>query len=573
MTIQALYPDISPSLSLDFANVKQLDPRVTFARASTARYYDGKTVAKAEENLLINSQDITATGWTNTGTTGVANSTTAPDGTTTADLLSETTANSSHFLITGNGVATSISGLSYAYSVFLKKGTGASAPDIIQITFRAGGFIPVPYANFDISVGGATSGTLTDSSAGATATITPVGNDWYRCTLLGVATSNSSNAGIAVVFVNNNPTGTRTPTYTGDTAADVFVWGAQLEQRSAVTAYTATTTQPITNYIPVLLSAANNEARFDHNPTTSESLGLLIEEQRSNLVLRSEEFDNASWAKNNSSITANTVVAPNGTLSGDRLVENTANSVHEISQASLVITAGATITNSLYVKASGRTSFELRMFSSADGFFSTFNLTNVTSSTGVTGTASVAGSSIVDVGNGWYRVSITGVVSASATSLQMRLRLRDNLGVSYTGDGFSGIFIWGAQLEVGAFPTSYIPTVASQVTRSADVQSATNLGQLGQGTFYIDATVRSGNTLITSGGTTFSATAGTRQKTAVAYNTTDTRKSINGATVTSTAGTQGGSNITIANGATGHINKIALYPQKLTDTNLQALTT
>ena len=61
MTIQTLYPDVSPSLNLSFALTKQLDPRITFARASSARYYDGKTVAKAEENLLLQSQTFGTT--------------------------------------------------------------------------------------------------------------------------------------------------------------------------------------------------------------------------------------------------------------------------------------------------------------------------------------------------------------------------------------------------------------------------------------------------------------------------------------------------------------------------------
>ncbi|PRD65176.1 hypothetical protein C6P64_11010 [Malikia granosa] len=136
----------------------------------------------------------------------------------------------------------------------------------------------------------------------------------------------------------------------------------------------------------------------------------------------------------------------------------------------------------------------------------------------------------------------------------------------------SGVYIWGAQLEAGSFPTSYIKTEASQVTRAADPNLTAALGQPGAGTIYVDATVRSGSTLATSGATTFAATASTRQKTAVAYDAASTRKSINGAAVTSSAGTQGGSNISIAPGATGWINKLSIYPQKFGDAHLQALT-
>ncbi|PRD68785.1 hypothetical protein C6P61_09815 [Malikia spinosa] len=143
---------------------------------------------------------------------------------------------------------------------------------------------------------------------------------------------------------------------------------------------------------------------------------------------------------------------------------------------------------------------------------------------------------------------------------------------AYIGDGYSGIYIWGAQLEAGDKATSYIKTEASQVTRAADQNLTAALGQPGAGTIYVDATVRSGNTLATSGATTFPATASTRQKTAVAYDATSTRKSINGAAVTSSAGTQGGSNISIAPGATGWISKLSIYPQKFGDAHLQSLT-
>ena len=72
-----------------------------------------------------------------------------------------------------------------------------------------------------------------------------------------------------------------------------------------------------------LRTAGINEARFDHSPLTLESLGLLVEEARTNLLLRSEEFDNASWTKTRSSVTANAITAPDRTLTGDKLIDST----------------------------------------------------------------------------------------------------------------------------------------------------------------------------------------------------------------------------------------------------------
>jgi len=89
MSISQNFPALKPSLLLDFANTKKLDSRVTFARASEGRYYDGQTVAKAEENLLQYSQEFDNAYWTKSATTVTANATAAPDGTTTAEQIAE----------------------------------------------------------------------------------------------------------------------------------------------------------------------------------------------------------------------------------------------------------------------------------------------------------------------------------------------------------------------------------------------------------------------------------------------------------------------------------------------------
>jgi hypothetical protein len=277
MSVKNLYPNIEPTLNLSFALTKALDPRISFARASTARFYDGRSTAKAEENLLIRSQEFDTASWFKARATVTANSTAAPDGTTTADTLTQTSGQTNGGALTQSGLS-AVNGLSYTLSVFAKP----DGKNFISVGEDLGtGSIRRTY--FDVSTGA-----VGTTAAGHTASIAASSNGFYRCVI--TFSANASRSGIAYIFMADADNNT-----TVVDSGGVFLWGAQLEQRSSVTAYTPTTTQPITNYVPVLLSAANNVARFDHNPVTGESLGLLIEEQRTNLLTYSAQFDNAAW--------------------------------------------------------------------------------------------------------------------------------------------------------------------------------------------------------------------------------------------------------------------------------------
>jgi hypothetical protein len=387
MAIQSNFPAIKPTLLLDFANTEQLDPRITFSRASTATYY-GTQTAKAEENLLLQSQDY-STSWTVTNLTPVTGKT-APDATSTA---TEFTASAANAVLTQG--YTAIAG-SYTFSVFLRRVTGSG----------------------DIEI-------AADNGTWTTKVIT---GTWARYDVTQTVAAGSKTAGVRVVT---------------DTDA-IEVWGAQLEQRSAATAYIATTTEPITNYIPVLETAASGAARFDHNPTTFESLGLLIEEQRTNLLTYSEEFNNAAWTKTRSSITANTIVAPSGALTGDKLVEDTtASNTHFVTQNQ---TATATTTTfSCYAKAGERTQISLHSFESSTPANPIVAFFDLSTGTVVSTSGNTISASITPVGNGWYRCVATGTTALVSTTWNIRPAV--NGSATYTGDGYSGLYIWGAQLE------------------------------------------------------------------------------------------------------------------------------
>jgi hypothetical protein len=612
MTIKALYPNIIPSLSLDFANVENLDPRITFARASTATYYNGVTTAKAEENLLLQSQDFTTT-WVNVNSTDAANTTTAPDGTTTADTLTDDATSGTHSAYQSVSV---LANTTYVVSCFLKAGTSNFA----LLAFTDAGTAQRYFAaDFDLSTGTVRTSVAGSSGTITSATITDAGSGWYRCVIIGQTSAVGANRIYVGVSDGTSALGNfGFGLYVG-TGSTIEVWGAQLEQRSAVTAYTPTTTQPITNYVPVLLSAADNVARFDHNPVTGESLGLLIEEQRTNLVTYSEAFDNAAWTKTNSSITANTIVAPDGELTADTLQDTSdvSATAHIAQSQSISLTSGTAYTISVYAKAGALPG--LAFIFPSTGFTSSLNA-RFNISTGVVAStdAGITSATITNVGNGWYRCTATATATSTVTG-NFQIRTANASTSFYQGTGTGTIYIWGAQLEAGAFPTSYIATVASQVTRSADAASMTGANfsswyRADEGTLYAEAT--SGNSTndsgriasindntsnnrvevlyssasqaqailssnnVTQASLTETVTKTNSNKTAFAYKVNDTNASFNSSVETTDTscdvpvvfqiniGARSGN----SNPINGTIKKLAYYPKRLANAELQALT-
>jgi hypothetical protein len=456
--VTPLRHSIRPSLLLDFANSKQLDPRITFSRASTGTYYDGKTFAKAEENLVNYSEAFDSVYWTKDNVTTTANNTAAPDGTTTAELVTVVNGSSSSAYFKIDSVSVTVGGTA-TMSIYAKQGTAS----IMRIGHNSS---TTNAAWFDLS-----SGTALTVRSGCSSTITSVGNGWYRCTLTTPVVTNSS----ATVFYGVCDTdASLLPAATGTT---MYFWGAQIEQRDSVTAYTPTTSQPITNYIPVLQTAASGTARFDHDPVTGESKGLLIEEQRTNLALYSSDFSN--WTNSSTTCETNVAIAPDGTLTADKIYATTSNTNHFTFRS--CTTAGTVYTWSAYVKTAGDAYCVIHAHNINVSAFQFSTGTFVTTASGVT-------TAVQNVGDGWYRISMT----YTASSGNVYIGGSPSTGYTYAGDGYSGIYIWGAQLEAGAFPTSYIKTTSAQATRNEDEaeMSAAELAKVlnvSEGTAYIAA--------------------------------------------------------------------------------------
>ncbi|WP_051294905.1 phage head spike fiber domain-containing protein [Maridesulfovibrio bastinii] len=217
------------------------------------------------------------------------------------------------------------------------------------------------------------------------------------------------------------------------------------------------------NAVGQIETVANDVLRHDYGPETGEYKGFLIEEQRTNLLTYSEQFDNAAWSKVDASILTDAVVAPDGSSSGVKLVENTNTSVHYCRQDATAV-SGNYYTSSLFAKAGERDHLIIIMSSSGFGtnVKAVFDLVNVTATVEVAGTNTSA--NIKSDGNGWFRCWVTSQATASAGFIH-RYDLNNGETNTYKGDGVSGIYLWGAQFEQGSFPTSYIPTTTAAATR------------------------------------------------------------------------------------------------------------
>ena len=573
MAIETLYPAIRPSLNLDFANTKVLDPRITFSRASAATYYDGKTVAKAEENLFPQSQNFADNAWVRSECT-VAAGAIAPDGTATAFKVSATSAQAYHSLrqsIAPSGLATAETAVA---SFFVKAAEYTKACISDLSVGRAS-------AVFDLVTQTAT---LVAAPGNISASIVSIGSGWFRCSI--AFSKGSANISIGIVgYPDSVPPNQYGVSYIGDGNSGIYVWGAQLEQRSQVTAYTPTTTQPITNYIPVLQTAPAGVPRFDHNPVTGESLGLLAEEQRTNLLTYSEQLDNSSWSKVDAAVAANSFVAPDGSLTADVVA---------------VMASGGYIAKTAVVGATSGQTYSISIFTNTLDRKLTFG--------GATPNYLNASYSSTPIGNGWYRH--TGTVTLNADG---PVQLVLNKGAGGAGASFAA---WGAQAELGAFPTSYIKTEASQVTRAADSAQMTGANfsswyRQDEGTIAVESILRSvigtdayvaaisggniDNTIrlghLTNGNARrlnvrvnavntvaldiFPASVpDVVYKQSASYKVNDFATSSNGSNVAKTATGAIPYNLDkLVIGASAlYVRRIAYYPKRLTDAQLQALT-
>jgi hypothetical protein len=439
-----------PSLDLNFAVTKNVGPLVSFTRASTATYIDSAgTLQTAVTNLVLQSEDF-ATTWFLTSATLSSNAIAAPNGSLTAEQLIEAATTANHEV--GQTFASPVANATYTLSCYLKAATSATAGIRFSNGLNGTGII----CSVDL-----TAQTATVTAGTGTATIANVGSGWFRVSLTATASGAPSSTTVNIF---------RSIGTAGSIANSIYIWGAQLEQSSTVGEYIPTT------------SSINSAPRFDHNPTTGASLGLLVEEQRTNSI-RNNTMVGAvagtpgtsptNWSLIGLSGLTQTIVGT-GTESGIAYIDirlfGTTSSplffgIRAESTTVVAATPNSIWTSAFYVRLVGGSltnvtavKLVLTNFNSSGVALNQFAVASLTPTSAALATQR-------------YSLSTTSATFADATTAFVgnALQVEANSGAAIDFTLRIGL----PQLELGAFATSVIPTSTAAATRNADVASIT----------------------------------------------------------------------------------------------------
>jgi hypothetical protein len=237
-------------------------------------------------------------------------------------------------------------------------------------------------------------------------------------------------------------------------------------------------------------------------------LGLLLEQASTNNQLYSSNFDNAAWTKTQAPITTAADISPDGTQNAQLMTLSTTSAAHTLVSANFATYAvSTTYTVSIYAKAYGATSRYITFGATRGSNDLIAGLCNFDLVGGTAGTALIGGSAsyiasatsnIQSVGNGWYRCSVTYTTGSTGSYIINMFVVASNTATtsitfpSFAGNGFDGYLLWGAQYETAPSATSYIATVASAQTRTADSASMTGTNftswyNYSGGTVYLEA--------------------------------------------------------------------------------------
>lgn len=416
----------------------------------------------------------------------------------------------------------------------------------------------------------------------------------------------------------------------GFTRNDPFAGGPSLNLQFAgntvldpsITFTRALNTATYFNSAGLLTTANANVPRFDYDPVTLAPRGLLIEEARTNTLLQSRDMTQAAWVKTDVTPTRNQVGIDGVANTATLLTEGSAGT-GITSQDGSAVTAGSTITASFVLKR-GNTDW-VRVGATGGGFTNGgegwFNLsTGAKGTSNNRGTGTITSTTITQLADGWYRCTVTTLPDATYTVPKLFVMSATANGSATRVSGATYI-VDCAQLEVGAFATSYIPTTGASATRNADVATMTGTNfsswyNATTGSLFVEfdrpaissvslaynqiITAISGATAVSEGliflcgsGTPAqqrfdvyttsvsqaqislgSGTAGTIYKSAAAFAANDFSAASNG--VLGTPDTSGNmptvDRLIIGQSGVAHIRRIAYYPRRLSNAELQAIT-
>lgn len=457
MSISQNFPTEGPNLNLNFTHSRTLDSRVTFSRPSAAtcvnengllavvpagspRFDHRVTVT---ENLLLYSEQFdVSSSWGAANVTVTANAGTSPTGTNTADLVTASITASDRLL--GQFVSIPTNTASYTGSIYVKKSTYG----FFSVGFYfAGGTIQEFGLTADLDAGTI----VVNSGSVASFSMVPVGDGWFR--IVFTQPNNGTNTSIRFTIRPLRATGPE-----NTVASNALIWGAQIEVGTSATPY-----------IPTV--AAKVES------IDVESMGLLVEEQRTNFLKGSRSFD-SDWASNDTAvggtysaqIITNTTetLSPDGTNNAAKIIQ--ANNGWQRILQGVSLNTNNRHTFSIFVKrgnsnvcvieatgnfnAGGRVQWNFNSETFTE--FAPTNWSNLT---------------YVKYPNGWYCLSGNFLATSSVgTTGAMWF---------FPGDDYNGLptspasftYVYGFQLEEGSFPTSYIPTTTATATRSPDIVS------------------------------------------------------------------------------------------------------
>ena len=445
----------------------------TFSRGSNlsaTRVNASQLIEKGRENLLLQSNQLDTT-WSSQNLTATGNQT-GYDSSNDAWKLTPSTADTYHRIINGS------SSVSASVVVTLSVYAKADGYNFIRVSENANSG---DYATFNLSTG------VVENSTSLNAKIESIGNGWYRCssTITPVAIHRFD------IYVMESAN-VQQP-WAGDGTSGILVQDAQLELGLVATSVIETGAS--TAQAGIL----ENTPRLDYSGGAS-CPSLLLEPQRANILTQSEYFQSNVFAIDRTTATPNAGTSPQGVDNAYLIQEDSANLYKRILVNGIAISASTTYTYSLFVKPYGATRHIYWMTQSGgDAVYAHFNMTNFSvNEVANNGSATGASASIEPYEDGWYRISLTGNLG-SAAFVYNQFYIEDVVGtgfnpLSYQGDGNSGFYMYGWQIEAGSYKTSYIPTYGVSQTRAFDDCRKTGISSLiGQteGTLFGELTFKS----------------------------------------------------------------------------------